>query len=208
MKSGSRKAHWEQVYDSRTFTDVSWYQARPETSLRFIRDAGVARSDGIIDIGGGASTLVDCLLDQGYTDLSVLDLATAAFVQTRNRLGQRADDVQWIVADITDFDPDRQYALWHDRAVLHFLTDPADRDRYVSSLEKALAPGGSVVLATFGPEGPLRCSGLEVRRYDVDMMGELLGADFDLEDQVLEEHRTPAGGIQQFLCTRWRRAAA
>lgn len=207
MNDEARKTHWENVYDSKPFTDVSWYQQKPDTSLRLIHDSGISRDDAIIDVGGGASTLVDHLLDDGYTDMTVLDLSSVALVRSRERLGARADDVRWIVADVTHFETERRYALWHDRAVLHFLTNPIDREHYVSALRAALAPGGSLVLATFGPDGPRRCSGLEVRRYDVDTMQELLGPEFELEDHVLEEHRTPTGGMQQFLCTRWRRVA-
>jgi len=208
MNSPSRTKHWETVYDAKHFTDVSWYQSRPDTSLRMIRESGIARTDAIIDIGGGASTLVDHLLEAGYADVSVLDLAAGAFRQSRERLGARAGEVRWLVADVTRFEPERLYALWHDRAVLHFLTAGADRERYVSVLREAVAPGGAVLLATFGPDGPLRCSGLEVRRYDLDRMRDLLGPEFDLADHVLEDHRTPSGGTQQFLCTRWRRKAS
>jgi SAM-dependent methyltransferase len=200
-----RRQHWDGVYRNKSFTDVSWYQSVPERSLQCIDAAGIALEDAIIDVGGGASTLVDHLLRLGYGDVTVLDIAGEAFAQSRDRLGAAADGVDWIVTDVTAFEPARRYALWHDRAVLHFLTEDADRKRYVSVLRQSLAAGGQVILATFGPDGPLRCSGLEIRRYSAGMMQELLGEDFVLLDRALEEHRTPNGANQQFLFTRWRR---
>ena len=200
-----RKTHWESVYGARPFTDVSWYQARPETSLAFIEASGVAVDAPVVDVGGGASTLVDCLLERGFTDLTVVDIAAAALDQARMRLGARADDIDWQVADVLEFRPPRRFALWHDRAVLHFLTAAADRDRYRQSLRHTLAPGGHLVLATFGTQGPQKCSGLPVRRYDVGMLGELLGPEFGICEDATEIHRTPGGGEQQFLYTRWIR---
>ena len=203
--NADRKAHWQSVYGTRQFTDVSWYQARPETSLAFIAASGVSTDAAVVDVGGGASTLVDCLLERGFTDLTVVDIAEAALEQSRARLGARASAVDWRVADVLEFRPPRRYAIWHDRAVLHFLTDATDRDRYCRSLRYALEPDGHVVLATFGPEGPQKCSGLPVRRYDVAMLGELLGPEFTHTDDAIEIHRTPGGGEQQFLYTRWAR---
>lgn len=202
-----RRSHWEGVYEKKRFDDVSWYQDLPASSLEMIAGAVLERSDPIIDIGGGASTLVDHLIELGYTDLTVLDISAEALAQASERLGDRAQHVAWTVADITRFEPPRRYRLWHDRAVLHFLVDAGDRDRYVEALQRTLAPGGYVVLATFGPEGPRQCSGLDVRRYSVEMMAELLGPGFELEEEKLELHETPSGGSQQFLFTRWRRAA-
>ena len=199
------KRHWEGIYTARNSTDVSWYQAIPDRSLALLGRTGVLQQDAIIDIGGGASTLVDHLLDAGYNDITVLDLASAAFDQSRERLGERADVVDWIVSDVTRFEPQRKYRLWHDRAVLHFLTDLADRERYVSVLKQALEPGSHVVIATFGPEGPLKCSGLEIRRYTIEMMAELLGPEFELQSHELENHQTPIGATQQFLYSCWTR---
>ncbi len=201
-----RQAHWQDVYASRSHTDVSWYQAEPTRSLEFIEASGVAKDGAIIDVGGGASTLVDHLLDRGYSRLTVLDIAAGALRQAQDRLGERANAVEWCAADVLSFRAERRFALWHDRAVLHFLVDADDRDRYVRALGRALAPGGHVVLAGFGPEGPRRCSGLPVRRYSVDKFRELLGEDFKLESEAVEEHETPGGASQQFLYTRWQRA--
>ncbi len=201
------KTHWEGVYQDRAHTQVSWYQARPALSLRLIDNAGIDRHDAIIDVGGGASTLVDHLLAAGYDDITVLDLADKALAQARTRLDDRGDDVNWLVADVTEFVAEREYALWHDRAVLHFLTAEQQRDRYVSVLRRSLPVGGHLVLATFGPDGPLKCSGLEIRRYNADMLCELLGPGFELQEQELEQHQTPAGANQEFLYTRWIRTA-
>ena len=200
-----RKRHWEQVYTSKPATEVSWYQAAPERSLALVEKTQVSRDAPIIDVGGGASTLVDFLLDADYTDVTVLDLAAAAFRQARVRLADRADRVEWLVADVTRFEPSRRYRLWHDRAVLHFLTDAADRERYIDVLRQTLEPDGHVVIATFGPDGPMRCSGLDIRRYNVDLLKELLGPEFALQSHELENHQTPTGAVQQFLYSCWTR---
>ena len=202
-----RQSHWEDVYGAKRFTDVSWYQELPAKSLELIAAAGVAEDAPIIDIGGGASSLVDHLLDRGYRDVTVLDISERALAQARARLGEMADRVHWIVSDIAAFRPGRLYSAWHDRAVLHFLVEAADRQRYLAALRSGLAPGGCLVLETFGPQGPLKCSGLDVRRYSLDMMAELLGPGFELQADDIEFHETPSGGRQQFLCTRWRRLA-
>jgi trans-aconitate methyltransferase len=202
------KTHWEDVYRDKQFTDVSWYQELPERSLALIEASGVGRDQAIIDVGGGASTLVDHLVESGYRDLTVVDISTSGLAQAQARLGVSSEKITWIVSNVIDFRPHRNYDLWHDRAVLHFLTDAADRQRYIDVLQSALSPRGSLVLATFGPDGPLKCSGLDVRRYSVEMMTELLGPKFELQYHDLELHETPAGGTQQFLVTRWRRAGA
>ena len=205
MVSQDRKSHWEDVYKARPFTDVSWYQDLPAASLELIAAAGLERGDPIIDIGGGASTLVDHLIERGYRDLTVLDISESALLQARQRLGERAAGVTWEIANVLQFAPRRRYRLWHDRAALHFLVDAKDRQRYVEVLRQALAADGQVVLATFGPDGPQKCSGLEVRRYSVAMMAELLGPEFVLQSDALHVHETPSGGSQQFLFTRWLR---
>lgn len=201
------RTHWEGVYEARPYTEVSWYQASPGLSLRLIGNAGIGRDEAIIDVGGGASTLVDNLLTEGYRDITVLDLAEQALDQARSRLGERENSVNWLVSDATEFVPEREYALWHDRAVLHFFTDEEQRDRYVEVLRKALPVGGHLVLATFGPGGPLKCSGLEIRRYNVDRLQELLGQGFELQEHTTEQHDTPAGATQEFLYSRWTRRA-
>jgi SAM-dependent methyltransferase len=203
--TADRRKHWDGVYRRKASTEVSWYQEVPDRSLDLIGAAGLLLNDPIIDIGGGASTLVDHLLDAGYGDLTVLDLTETALDHSRKRLGERDDSVSWIVSDVVHFEPQRLYRLWHDRAALHFLTDATDRERYVDVLRRALAPGGYAVIATFGPAGPLKCSGLEIRRYTVRMLEELLGAEFELQSHELANHRTPMGATQQFLYSCWTR---
>jgi len=199
------QAHWQEVYASRSCTDVSWYQAEPKRSLAFIEASGVDKQRPIIDVGGGASTLVDHLLARGYAQLTVLDIAEGALRQAQDRLGARAGAVEWRTDDVVSFTAERRFALWHDRAVLHFLVDADKRKRYVAALQRALAPDGHVVLAGFGPDGPQKCSGLPVRRYSVDKFRHLLGNEFELMDEAIDEHTTPGGAVQQFLYTRWQR---
>ena len=199
------KGHWDTFYETRNHTDVSWYQSQPTKSLELIESTGVSSDAALIDMGGGASTLVDHLVDRRFSDLTVLDISPLGMRQAQDRLGSRAGQVSWVVADIRNFEPQREYSLWHDRALLHFLTARPDRDHYISALKRALVRGGYLVLATFGPDGPLKCSGLEVRRYSVETTRQLLGAGFDLCSQELCEHETPTGETQQLLYTVWKR---
>lgn len=201
-----RKAHWERVFTNKEPTTVSWFQSVPEISLRFIQSTGIAEHEPILDAGGGASTLVDHLLTAGYTDISVLDISASALARSRARLGDFEQRVAWIESDVTAFEPARPFALWHDRAVFHFLTTAIDRARYVDVLRKALQPGGDLVLATFGPDGPRYCSGLDICRYGIDALRDLLGAQFTLQNHELDLHRTPAGSTQQFLYSWWQLA--
>lgn len=201
------KAHWQHIYETRPPTEVSWYQPIPERSLDFIQATGITPPTPVLDVGGGSSTLVDHLLRAGFTDLTVLDVAPAAIAASQTRLGQAAARVDWITTDITTFQPRRQYGLWHDRAVFHFLMEPARRRRYLEVLRAALGSGGHVVLATFGPEGPTSCSGLPVQRYSADQLTALLTPGFQLARSQLVVHRTPAGQAQQFLYGWWRREA-
>ena len=168
-----RQAHWQEVYASRSHTDVSWYQAEPTRSLEYIEASGIPTEGAIIDVGGGASTLVDHLLRRGYSRLTVLDISASALEQARHRLGEAAETVDWRVADVVSFRSERRFALWHDRAVLHFLVDVEERERYLETLTRTLMPGGHAVLAGFGPDGPQKCSGLPVRRYSVERFQEL-----------------------------------
>lgn len=204
LVSAPRKRHWERVYTEKKADEVSWYQPRPARSLELIRSTGVPLSEPLLDVGGGASMLVDSLIESGHSDVTVLDIAGAALERARARLGTKAAGVEWIEADITQFVPPRRYTVWHDRAVFHFLVDPADRDSYLEVLRRGLAPDGHFVIATFGPEGPLRCSGLDVHRYSLAELQGLLEPLFSLRRSELEEHRTPAGGIQQFLYASWQ----
>jgi len=196
----NNREHWESVYSRKAATEVSWYQAEAERSLDLIRRTTPDRAAPIIDVGGGASTLVDSLLDSGYRAVTVLDLAPAALAVARQRLGDRATDVHWIADDVlTATLPNGGFALWHDRAVFHFLTGARDRARYVAQVRRAVRPGGHVVVATFADDGPTRCSGLEVVRYTPDSMHAEFGAAFRLLDSMREEHHTPAGTTQEFV---------
>ena len=200
-----RQQHWQQVYSQKQATEVSWYQDRPVLSLQLIMDS-VCEQAAVIDVGGGASKLVDYLIEAGFRDLTVLDIAQAALSQARQRLGDKAARVQWIEADITRWRPERQYEVWHDRAVFHFLTDPDDRAAYRAALMAAVKPGGSVIIATFSPQGPQQCSGLPVVRYSPQALNEELGGAFSLLDSFTEEHHTPTGFLQHFQFSRLRRS--
>ncbi len=193
-----RRDHWNRVYQTKTPDNVSWYQQRPEVSLALVAASGVGKDAGIIDVGGGASVLVDHLLDLDYTNLAVLDLSGAALSASRSRLGARAAAVEWFEADVTSFEPPHRYALWHDRAVFHFLTDADDRTRYVATLRKALQPNGAVIVATFAPDGPPKCSGLDVVRYDEHSIAAELGDEFQLREVRRETHVTPWMAEQRF----------
>lgn len=194
------QAHWEAIYGTKAPDQVSWFRPHLETSLSFIEGAAPDRMSRIIDIGGGESTLVDDLLAKGYGMLSVLDISSNALEVTKTRLGELADDVEWIVADVTrlDFPPD-SYDVWHDRAVFHFLTVAADRAAYVESVRKSVKAGGHVIIGAFGPEGPSKCSGLDVQRYTPELLHGEFGRRFRLIDSVKEMHETPFGTKQQFL---------
>lgn len=202
MDSTQRQAHWDQVYRDKNPDDVSWYQRRPEISLSLIRRGGLAPDVPIIDVGGGASTLVDCLLADGYRHLSVLDISARALAHARGRLPADAP-VTWLATDVTRFRPRARYGLWHDRAAFHFLTDPALQARYLGVLRQALAPGGQLILAAFAKDGPLRCSGLEVAQQDAQSLGLLLGHRFRLLEETDEWHVTPWGARQHFAWFRY-----
>lgn len=195
----TRLQHWQQVYRTHAPEQVSWYQAAARMSLDLIRRVATDPSAAILDVGGGASTLVDGLLDAGYRDLTVLDLAPEALAVARARLGERAGDVRWIAGDIVAASvPAAACDIWHDRAVFHFLTDAADRARYVAQVKHALRPSGHVIIATFALDGPPRCSGLDVVRYSAESLAAELGKGFDLLEREREEHRTPSGAVQRF----------
>jgi SAM-dependent methyltransferase len=201
------RTHWETVYATKDPSQVSWYQPHATLSLELIRRWTPTTAAGILDVGGGASTLVDDLQAAGYTDLTVLDVSGRALETAQRRLGDAARRVRWLVADITRVElPAGSVALWHDRAVFHFLTDAAERSRYVESLRRALASGGSAVIATFAPDGPTQCSGLEVARYSADGILAALGAGFTLSERANEVHITPGGGEQRFVYAVCRKA--
>lgn len=194
------KDHWEKVYSTKPVDGVSWFQEHATRSLDLIRDTGVPRSAGIIDVGGGASTLVDDLLADGYANVSVLDISAAALAAARKRLGRQAEAVHWIEGDILRTElPCQGYDVWHDRAVFHFLTSAADRQAYVAAVLRAVRPGGHVIVATFADDGPTECSGLTVMRYDAAGLHAEFGAPFTLVRHEKEAHQTPHGKVQQFV---------
>ncbi len=197
------RAHWEGMYAAKAPNAVSWYQAEPVLSLELIASAGLRPGASVVDVGAGASFLVDRLVELGYR-VTALDLSRKALDTVRQRLGSRAGSVTFVEGDVaTAALPASAFALWHDRAVLHFLTQPAEQRAYVRQLERCLEPGGRAVIATFGPDGPQRCSGLEVVRYSVETLGELLGPAFTLLAARREAHLTPAGATQRFQYSLW-----
>ena len=194
------KDHWEKVYSTRASDDVSWYQAHAEESLRLIRGTGARKSAAIIDVGGGASTLVDDLMSKGYSNLTVLDLSSAALLAAQSRLGADASKISWIEASILDAAlPRHAFDIWHDRAVFHFLTSIEERHAYVDAVLKAVKPGGHVIVATFAEDGPDKCSGLPVMRYNAQGLHAEFGSPFKLLKHEEEAHHTPAGKIQKFI---------
>jgi ubiquinone/menaquinone biosynthesis C-methylase UbiE len=202
----SGREHWQAVYARNTPDRVSWYRPHLDLSLNFIRSCRLGSDARIVDVGGGASTLVDDLLDAGYRNLVVVDLAENALEIARDRLGDRASSVEWIAGDVTDpLFPDGSVDLWHDRAVFHFLTDEAARAAYVARVERCVKPGGHVLVATFGPDGPEKCSGLPVARYDARAIHGVFGAAFVKVGEAAEQHPTPMGTVQSFVYCFCRR---
>jgi SAM-dependent methyltransferase len=194
------KTHWDTIYDKKAPDAVSWYRPHLETSLELIERVATKRSASIIDVGGGESTLVDDLLIRGYSNLTVLDISQVAVDKTKERLGRASEHVRWVVGDVTrtKLKPSA-YDVWHDRAVFHFLTSTEERLDYVRQVASAVTSGGHVIVSTFGPEGPTKCSGLDVVRYDADSLHDQFGVRFHLVGSAKELHQTPFGTVQQFL---------
>ena len=196
----NRKAHWENIYSTKRETEVSWFREHLENSLHLILQTGVEKNAAIIDVGGGSSTLVDDLLENGFADVSVLDISAKAIEKSKERLGKNARKVAWIEADITDVSlPENHYDVWHDRAVFHFLTSAEDRRKYVELVMRSLKIGGHIIVASFGLEGPGKCSGLDVVRYSPDTMHDEFGSEFKLVKSLSETHQTPFGSTQKFI---------
>jgi len=198
------RSHWETVYRTKPAAEVSWYRPHLEVSLQLIEEAAPDRDAQIIDVGGGESTLVDDLIARDYRNVCVLDVAMAAIEVTRARLGTAADRARWLCGNVTAVAlPRHHYDVWHDRAVFHFLTEAGDRAAYVRQVAHAVKPGGHVIVATFGPEGPTKCSGLNVVRYDPEGLHREFGVRFRLVRHATEPHRTPAGTVQPFIYCRF-----
>ncbi|MBZ5620869.1 MAG: class I SAM-dependent methyltransferase [Acidobacteriia bacterium] len=194
------ETHWETIYRTKSADAVSWYRPHLEVSLGLVERAAASNSAAVIDVGGGESTLVDDLVRRGFHNITVLDISPTALEATQKRLGQAAERVRWIAADVTRVSlPRHSFDVWHDRAVFHFLTAAEDRAAYVRNVLNAMRPGGFVIVSTFGPEGPTHCSGLDVLRYDADDLHAQFGAGFRLVESSKELHYTPWGAAQQFL---------
>lgn len=199
------KVHWEAIYATKRQAEMSWYQPFPARSIELLLRAGAGRKSAVIDVGGGDSTFVDALLEREFRDITVLDISSRAIERARARLGARADHVTWIEGDVRFADlPALAYDVWHDRAVFHFLTEPNDRTRYVAQVSRALRHGGTLIIATFALEGPPRCSGLAVTRYDASGLSRELGDDFVLRETLTDVHRTPMGVEQAFTYAVFR----
>ena len=200
----SRKEHWEKIYNSKEMDDVGWYQQIPETSLYFVDKIKLPFDAKIIDIGGGAYFFVDHLLNLAYEDITVLDISEAALQKAKERLGDRADKVKWLVADITEFEPDEKYDLWHDRAVFHFLTEDIDTQKYIKVLSENIATNGHFVLGTFSVDGPKKCSGLDIVQYSKESVKSKFSPTFDVVESFRIDHTTPFGNKQNFLFSHFK----
>lgn len=204
MSTLERQDHWQNVYRTKGERDVSWFEEIPAISLDLIRATGMKPAAAVVDIGGGASRLADSLIEDGFA-VTVLDISEQALATSRDRLGPRAARVTWIAADVTAWRPNGAFDIWHDRAAFHFLTEPGDRAAYAACVRSAIAPGGHVIVGTFAPDGPERCSGLPVVRHDAASIGEVLGPSFQLIESRRHDHRTPDGATQLFQFSRFRR---
>jgi SAM-dependent methyltransferase len=205
MTQAARKDHWEGVYQAKGEADLSWYQEDPRLSLELIAAFAPAEGGRIIDVGGGASVLVDCLLEGSFERIAVLDISETALSKTRARLGERAGRVEWIVDDVTAVESLGTFDVWHDRAVFHFLTDAEDRRKYADLVRRTVPEGGHLIIATFAVDGPRQCSNLDVCRYDAASLGAELGAGFSLVREAREVHATPWGSSQSFFYGVFRR---
>ena len=200
------KQHWESVYQKKSPKEVSWFQEIPSKSLEWIEHSGIGKDAKIIDVGGGASTLVYFLIKKGFTNVTVLDISAKSLEESKKQLGERAQTVTWIEADITEMTFAKQsFDFWHDRAVFHFLADPADRAKYITQMNQAVKPGGFALIAPFSLSGPPKCSGLEVCHYSAETLGREIGSNFKLVEQAEEKHKTPFGTEQDFIYCLFKR---
>jgi SAM-dependent methyltransferase len=205
--TAERQAHWENVYSTKGEAEVSWFQGTPTASLDLLMLVGATAGSAIVDIGGGASRLVDALLAEGFKDVSVLDLSAEALNVARARLGDTARQVKWIVADATEWEPPQLYDVWHDRAAFHFLNEEPQRHAYIERIRRSLRIGGHTIMGTFALDGPEKCSGLPVTRHSEETLAVLLGEGFDLVDSRRHEHTTPWGAVQKFQFSTFRHLA-
>ena len=201
----SKKKHWETIYNTKKLQEVAWYQPVPETSLNFIKATHLAKDSNIIDIGGGDSFLADNLLSQGYTNISVLDISENAIKRAKERLGEKADEVTWIVSDITTFKPSISYDVWHDRAAFHFLTSPEDIQKYLVTMQTAIKPNGFLILGTFSDKGPTKCSGIEIKQYSIEELKAAIPDAFKFIEGKNIDHSTPSGSLQNFTFCKFQK---
>jgi trans-aconitate methyltransferase len=205
MENFDRKKHWENIYQTKELKDVSWFQPTPETSLDFFKQFNVQTNAKVIDIGGGDSFLVDHLIDFGYQDISVLDISAAAIDRAKQRLGDKAKNVKWIVADAATFKPTEKYDFWHDRAAFHFLTDEQEISNYLQTAQESIHPTGVLVIGTFSEQGPKKCSGIEIKQYSETSMTNRLKKFFEKIKCITVDHKTPFDTIQNFVFCSFRK---
>lgn len=205
MENFDRKKHWENIYQTKELKDVSWFQPKPETSLDFFKQFNVPTNAKVIDIGGGDSFLVDHLLDLGYQDVTVLDISAAAIERAKQRLGDKAKNVKWIVEDAVTFKPSEKYDVWHDRAAFHFLTDEKEISNYLKTAQECINPTGILVIGTFSDQGPTKCSGIEIKQYSETTMTDRLKAYFEKIKCIKVDHTTPFDTIQNFVFCSFRK---
>ena len=208
MENTDRKKHWENIYQTKDLKVVSWYQPTPTTSLDFLKQFNIGTTAKIIDIGGGDSFLVDHLLDLGYTDVTVLDISASSLDRAKQRLGERATKVKWIVADASTFKPIEQYDFWHDRAAFHFLTQEDEINNYIETIQKSITPAGVLVIGTFSEQGPKKCSGIDIKQYSEVSMSERLKKFFKKVKCITVDHVTPFNTIQNFIFCSFRKLAS
>lgn len=207
MENLDRKKHWENIYQTKNLKEVSWYQPTPTTSLDFLKQFDIAITAKIIDIGGGDSFLVDHLLDLGYTDLTVLDISAASLARAKQRLGDRASKVKWIVADAATYKPTEQYDFWHDRTAFHFLTQEQEITNYIDTLQKSIKSTGVLVIGTFSEQGPKKCSGIDIKQYSETTMTDRLKKFFEKVKCITVDHQTPFDTIQNFIFCSFKKLA-
>lgn len=200
-----KQEHWETVYQKKNFTEVSWFQETPTTSIQFFESMQLPKSANIIDIGGGESRFVDYLLDAGFENITVLDISATAIEKKKQALGGKGQHVKWIVSDVVDFKPTEQYDFWHDRATFHFLTQKEDVERYISTVKQFVKPEGTLILSTFSENGPTKCSGLDIQQYSEQTLSERVEAFFTKIKCVVVDHITPSAAVQNFVFCSFKR---
>lgn len=208
MNDVERKNHWENIYQTKQLNEVSWYQPTPQTSLNFFKELTIDKTANIIDIGGGDSFLVDNLLQQGYQNITVLDIAIHAIERAKKRLGSLASNVKWIESDIINFKPTEKYDFWHDRAAFHFLTSANDINAYIQIAQESINPNGIMVIGTFSNDGPLKCSGINIQQYSAQSLSALFSHSFTTIQSFTTNHLTPFNTQQNFLFCSFRKLSS